>query len=99
MNMTQIYIRVVPADKDRGYVLLVGFDSKVVQSTCASYTTLSGITRVVLDAAVDRMKKQYNASVVKDVTAPTLVRKLQKLFGEDLTPIVKIAKVADADAE
>ena len=83
MNMSQIYIRVVEADKDRGYVLLVGFDNKLVQSTCATYTTLGAISRQVLDAAIERMKAQYNAGVVKDVTAPALMRKLQKAFGEE----------------
>jgi hypothetical protein len=93
MNFQTIYIRVVPADKDRGYVLLVGFDSKVVQSTCANYTTLGGITRPILDAAIERMKVEYKASTVKDVTAPTLQRKLQKMFGEEVTPKEKVAKV------
>lgn len=95
MNMSQIYIRIVPADKDRGYVLLVGFDSKVVQSTCANYTTLTGITRSVLDAAIERMRSQYNASVIKDVTASSITRKLQKMFGEEVTPVVKVPKTAE----
>ena len=97
MNFQTIYIRVVPADKDRGYVLLVGFDSKVVQSTCANYTTLGGITRPILDAAIERMKVEYKASTVKDVTAPTLQRKLQKMFGEEVTPKAKVAKAATVE--
>lgn len=86
MNFQTIYVRIVPADKDRGYVLLVGFDSKIVQSNCAQYTTLGAISRKSLDAAVERMKTEYSATTVKDVTAPTLLRKLQKMFGEEVTP-------------
>lgn len=89
MNFQTIYVRVVAQDKDRGYMLLVGFDSKIVQSTCAQYTTLGAITRASLTAAIERMKTEYKASTVKDVTAPDLQRKLQKLFGEDVTPKVK----------
>ncbi len=97
MNFQTIYVRVVPADRDRGYVLLVGFDSKIVQSTCAQYTTLGAVTRKSLDAAIERMKTEYKASTVKDVTHPDLQRKLQKLFGEEVTP--KAKKVLTPAAE
>jgi len=89
MQHQSIYVRVVSQDKDRGYMLLVGFDSKIVQSTCAQYTTLGAITRASLNSAIERMTKEYNAAEVKDVTAPDLKRKLQKLFGEPVTPKAK----------
>ena len=47
-----IYVRVVPQDKDRGYMLLAGFEPKMVQSTCANYTTWNVLTRDSLNAAM-----------------------------------------------
>ena len=82
MIATPLYIRVVPQDKDRGYMLLAGFDNKIVQSTCSTYTTLSDLTRSSLDEATASMQKRFNASEVKDCTAPSLQRKLKKMFGE-----------------
>ena len=82
-----LYVRVVPQDKDRGYMLLAGFDSAVIQRTAAQYTTLSDPTRATLDAAIARMQKIYSASAVKDVTAASVVKKLAKLFGETGQPV------------
>jgi len=84
MNFQTIYVRIVPADKDRGFVLLAGFDAKIVQSRCETYTTLSGeITRQMITDKIEKLKLEYKASVVKDVTATSLQRKLAKMFGED----------------
>lgn len=80
-----LFVRVVPADKDRGYVLLAGWDAKVVQSTCTQSTTLSVITRASLTEAIERLRKSCSCATVRDVTAPALQRKLQKLFGEPVT--------------
>lgn len=63
-------------------MLLAGFDTNIVQATCSQYTTLGGITRASLDAAIARMKSMYSASEIRDVTAPAVQRKLAKLFGE-----------------
>jgi hypothetical protein len=89
MQHQTIYVRVVSQDKDRGFMLLVGFDSKVVQSTCDQYTTLGGITRDSLNAAISRITTDYKATSVRDVTSPELQRKLQKMFGEPVTPKTK----------
>ncbi len=89
MNLQTVFIRVVDQDKGRGYMLLVGFDSRLVQTSCAQYTTLSMVTRASLDAAIERYRAEYNATTVRDVTADSLKRKLQKLFGEPVTPKAK----------
>ena len=81
-----LYVRVVAQDKDRGYMLLAGFDSAVIQRTAAQYTTLSDPTRATLDAAIARMQKLYSASDVRDVTASAVTKKLAKLFGETGQP-------------
>lgn len=88
MQLQTLFVRVVPQDKDRGYMLMAGYDAQIVQSNCASYTTLSDINRATLDAAMERMRTNYNAVTIRDVTAPALQRKLQKLFGEPITKAV-----------
>lgn len=84
MIANTLYIRVVPQDRDRGFMLLAGFDSKVVQSTCSQYTTLGGITRNSLNEAIAVMQTRFNAADVRDCTAPNILRQLKKLFGEPL---------------
>jgi hypothetical protein len=86
MLASTLFVRVVPADKDRGYVLLAGYDAGVVQRTALQYTTLSTPTRDALNAAIERMRASNNAKDVKDVTAPNIQKKLAKLFGETATP-------------
>ena len=82
MLASTLYVRVVPADKNRGYVLLAGYDSSVVQRTAIQYTTLSDPTRESLNAAIERLRASNSAKEVKDCTAPSLQKKLAKLFGE-----------------
>lgn len=82
MIASTIYVRVVPQDKDRGYMLLAGFEPKMVQSTCANYTTLNAVTRESLDAAIERMRVSFGAKDVKDSTPEPLKKKLAKMFGE-----------------
>lgn len=82
MIASTLYVRVVPQDKDRGYMLLAGYDASVVQRTATSYTTLSGLTRESLNEAIARMKKGHNAAEIKDCTASSIQKKLAKMFGE-----------------
>lgn len=92
MIASTLFVRVVPQDKDRGYMLLAGFDSSVVQRTAAQYTTLSNPTRASLDAAIKSMQTRFSAADVKDCTAPGIVKKLAKLFGETGQPVSKAAE-------
>lgn len=82
MLASTLFVRVVPQDKERGFMLLAGYDADVVQRTALQYTTLSEPTRQSLNAAVERMRVSNNAASVKDVTAPAVQKKLAKLFGE-----------------
>ncbi len=87
MLASTLFVRVVPADKDRGYVLLAGYEANVVQRTALQYTTLSGgLTREMLNAAIERLRANNNAASIKDVTAPAIAKKLAKMFGETPQP-------------
>jgi hypothetical protein len=82
MLASTLYVRVVPQDKDRGFMLLCGYDANVVQRTALQYTTLSAPTRETLNAAVERMRLANSAKEVKDCTALAVQKRLAKLFGE-----------------
>lgn len=89
MISSTIFVRVVPADRDRGFILLVGYDKQVVQRTAIQQISISVPTRDNLDAALDRVKRNYNASSLFDATAPGIVKRLAKVFGEVPVKAVK----------
>ena len=82
MIASTIYVRVVAADKNRGYTLLVGYDKAVVQRTAIQQISISVPTRANLDDAIQRVKVNYNAAAIVDATAPGIVKRLAKEFGE-----------------
>ena len=82
MIQSTLFIRVVAQDKNRGYMLLIGYDSAVVQRTASQFITLNAVTRDGLNAVIEQVKINYRASDVRDVTAPGIVKQLKKLFGE-----------------
>jgi hypothetical protein len=78
-----VFVRVTAQDRQRGYQLLAGFDSKIVVATATRVMTLSGaLTRELLDATIARVAKDLNASEVRDVTASGIQVQLRKLFNE-----------------
>lgn len=82
MISSTIFVRVVPADRNRGYNLLVGYDNKIVARTAIQQVSISIPTRINLDAAIERVRLNYSASEVRDVTEPGLKKRLAKEFGE-----------------
>ena len=81
-SSSTMYIRIVPADRDRGYVLLVSWVKPVVQKTATQISSLSDLTRDSLDAAIARATLSYKPGNVVDVTPPGIYTQLRKLFGE-----------------
>ena len=79
---TAVFVRVVSQDRDRGYMLLVGYDPSLVQRTAIQITTLSAVTRASLDKVIETVRKDYNASEIRDITDAGIKKKLKKMFGE-----------------
>ena len=77
-----VFVRVVSQDRSRGYMLLVGFDNKIVQATATQLITLSGLTRESLNATIERVAKTYSAAEICDVTAEGVKRQLRVAFNE-----------------
>jgi hypothetical protein len=77
-----MYIRIVPADRDRGYMLLVSWVKPVIQKTATQISTLSVLSRDSLTAAIDAATLSYKPREVVDVTPAGIHAQLRKLFGE-----------------
>lgn len=88
MLASTLFVRVVPQDKDRGFMLLAGYDASVIQRTALQYATLSNPSRASLAAAIERMRVNNSAKEVKDVTAPAIQKRLEKIFEEQATPVL-----------
>jgi hypothetical protein len=43
MQVGKLFIRVIPQSRNRGWMLVAGFDSSVNQTTMVRYVTLQGI--------------------------------------------------------
>jgi len=82
MISSAIFVRIVPADRDRGFICLVGHDAQVVQRTAVQQLTISVPTRSAIDAVLERVRANYNASELRNVTAAGVQKRLEKLFNE-----------------
>ena len=85
MISSPLFLRVVPQDRDRGYMILASFDPIVVQRTAAQYITLGDPTRQSLADAVAILRRNYRPSEMRDVTASGIAKKLMKSWGEEVT--------------
>ena len=79
---TPLYARVIPADKDRGYVLLLSWEKPVVQRTAIQLSTMGSPTRAELNGLLAAAEQRHKGVVVVDVTELSIQKKLAKLFGE-----------------
>jgi len=82
-----VYIRIVPADRDRGFMLLASFIKPVVQKTAFQISSLTAISRKNLDAIIAAIQKSYDPLEIIDTTGAGLQNQLKIIFGE--TPIKK----------
>lgn len=87
MISSTIFVRVVPADKNRGYILLVGYDAKIVQRTAVQQISISVSTRAALNEAIERVRANYRPSEIRDVTHDGIKKRLAKEFGENTKPV------------
>jgi hypothetical protein len=80
LQVGKLFVRIIPQARNRGYMMISGFDPSVNQKTMTRYTTLSGITQQVIDKAVEELAKMQGAKEVINVTKGDVEKKLMKLF-------------------
>lgn len=83
-----LFYRVIPADRDRGYVLLTGWSKPLNRASSYTNSSLTAPSRVSLNALLAGIKATSGAETLVDTTDPGIVKKLAKLFGE--VPVVAI---------
>ncbi len=80
MQVGKLFIRVIPQARNRGFMLIAGFDPAVNQTTMVRYVTLQGITQAILDKAQKEITQMLGAKEVVDVTKDDVYKKLIRLF-------------------
>lgn len=68
------------------FILLAGFESKLVQANAVYYETLNPVrtlTQASIDAAVAKLAKLSNASETQDLTKDDVQKKLNKLIDQN----------------
>jgi hypothetical protein len=83
-----LFYRIIPADRDRGYILLTGWAKPIVYASCYTNSSMTVPSRVSLNASLAEIQNRSGAEILVDTTEPGIVKRLAKLFGED-TPKVQ----------
>jgi hypothetical protein len=81
-----LFYRVIPADRDRGYVLLTGWAKPLNRASSYTNSSLTAPSRASLNALLASIKATSGADTLVDATEPGIVKRLAKLFGE--VPVV-----------
>lgn len=81
-----LFYRIIPADRDRGYVLLTAWSKPVVRISSYTNSSMSSPSRASLNLMLTSIKATSGAETLVDTTEPGIVKKLAKLFGE--VPVV-----------
>lgn len=81
MQVGTLFTRVIPQARNRGFMLLAGFDAALSQKTMVRYVTLSSLQRTAIDAALAEVTKMLGAKEVQDVTKADIQKKIDKANG------------------
>jgi hypothetical protein len=92
MQVGKLFIRVIPQNRNRGFMLVAGFDAAVNQTTMVRYVTLQGITQAVLDKGIKEITAMLGAKEVVDVTKDDVYKKLTRLFEQQANNGVQLAR-------
>ena len=80
MQVGTLFTRIIPQARNRGFMLIAGFDAALSQKTMVRYITLADVTSMALHKAEQEIAKMLGAEKTEDVTKPDVVKKLNKLF-------------------
>jgi len=80
MQVGTLFTRVVPQHRNRGFMLIAGFERALSQKTMVRYITLADVTSMALHKAEQEISKMLGAEKTKDVTKPDVAKKLNKIF-------------------
>jgi len=85
-----LYYRIVAADKNRGFVMLLSWDKPVVQRTAFQMSTLGTADQKNIDRVLAEVTSFYKVAGIVDCTEDSMKKRLQKLY-EPKEPEVDVA--------
>lgn len=80
MQIGTLFTRVIPQARNRGFMLVAGFDSTVNQKTMIRYITLADVTSMALHRAEVEIAQMLGAQRVEDVTRDDIRKRLNNIF-------------------
>jgi len=80
MKVGTLFTRVIPQARNRGWMMIAGFDPSVNQKTMVRYVTLGNITEELLAKAQAEISKMLGAEKTEDVTKGDVAKKLQNIM-------------------
>jgi len=80
MKVGTLFTRVIPQARNRGWMMIAGFDPAVNQKTMVRYVTLGNITEELLAKAQAEISKMLGAEKTEDVTKGDVAKKLQNIM-------------------
>jgi hypothetical protein len=85
MQVGTLFARVIPQARNRGFMLVAGFDAAVNQKTMVRYITLASVTQAAIDRAFQEISKMLGAESVENVTRPDVQKRLDKIIERQQT--------------
>jgi hypothetical protein len=82
-----VYYRIIPADRDRGFVMLASWIKPVVLRTSSYSHTISVVTQANIDRALEKVRYNLNAESYVDQTDPGIAKRLAKIIAASETPV------------
>lgn len=80
MQVGTLFTRVIPQARNRGFMLIAGFETALSQKTAVRWITLADITSMALHEAEQEIAKMLGAEKVEDITKGDIRKKLNRIF-------------------
>lgn len=80
MQVGTLFTRVIPQARNRGFMLIAGFEAALNQRSMVRYITLADVTSMALFEAERRIQEMLGAERVTDVTDASTRKRLNRIF-------------------
>ncbi len=78
MQVGTLYTRVIPQARNRGFMLIAGFEAALSQKTMVRYVTLSSLAIDAISAAMEEVTAMLGAKEIQDVTKDDMLKRIGK---------------------
>ena len=78
MQVGILFTRVIPQARNRGFMLIAGFEAALSQKTMVRYVTLSSLANEAISKAMEEVTAMLGAKEVQDVTKADVLKRIEK---------------------